>query len=209
MIVSIYRLKPAFINFLRPMARYLVTRGCTANHITMLAALLSFVYGTLLCLFPGLWPLWLGLPLWFFARMALNAIDGIMAREFGQKSRLGALLNEGCDVSADAALYLPLAFVPGVWGGLVALFIWLALLTEYAGTLGLLVGSPRRYEGPMGKSDRAFIISLGALIIAASLFWGFAPALAINIKLGAASALMLPTVYHRCRVALLYAGDGK
>jgi len=43
--------------------------------------------------------------------MALNAIDGMLAREFGQKSRLGACLNELCDVVSDATLYLPFAFV--------------------------------------------------------------------------------------------------
>ena len=37
--------------------------------------------------------------------MAFNAIDGMLAREFGQKSRLGAYLNELTDVVSDAALY--------------------------------------------------------------------------------------------------------
>jgi CDP-diacylglycerol--glycerol-3-phosphate 3-phosphatidyltransferase len=41
--------------------------------------------------------------------MALNAIDGMLAREHGQASRLGAVLNELGDVVADAGLYLPLA----------------------------------------------------------------------------------------------------
>ena len=40
--------------------------------------------------------------------MALNAIDGMLAREFNQKSRLGGYLNEITDVVSDAALYLPL-----------------------------------------------------------------------------------------------------
>ena len=43
--------------------------------------------------------------------MALNAIDGMLAREFNQKSRLGGYLNEITDVVSDAALYLPFAFV--------------------------------------------------------------------------------------------------
>jgi CDP-diacylglycerol--glycerol-3-phosphate 3-phosphatidyltransferase len=40
--------------------------------------------------------------------MALNAIDGMLAKEFALKSRLGAMLNELGDVFSDAALYLPL-----------------------------------------------------------------------------------------------------
>ena len=46
-----------------------------------------------------------------FLRMAFNAIDGMLAREFGQQSALGAFLNELTDVVSDAALYLPFAFV--------------------------------------------------------------------------------------------------
>ena len=49
------------------------------------------------------------LPAVLFVRMALNAIDGMLAREHGQKSALGAFLNELCDVVSDAALYLPFA----------------------------------------------------------------------------------------------------
>ncbi len=31
------------------------------------------------------------IPIWLFIRMALNAIDGMLAREFHQKSRLGGI----------------------------------------------------------------------------------------------------------------------
>ena len=58
------------------------------------------------------------LPLVLFLRMALNAIDGMMAREFGQKSRLGAVLNELGDVLSDACLYLPFALLAPVPAGL-------------------------------------------------------------------------------------------
>ena len=101
------------------------------------------------------------LPLWLFLRMALNAIDGMLAREHGQKSVLGAYLNELTDVISDAALYLPFVFISPfgpLWVGLV---IWLAAISEMAGALGPMVGASRRYEGPMGKSDRAFVF--GAL----------------------------------------------
>lgn len=100
---------------------------------------------------------YLVLPLWLFLRMALNAIDGILAREHGQKTVLGAYLNELTDVISDAALYLPFVFVmpfSALWVGLV---IWLAAVSEMAGALGPMVGASRHYEGPMGKSDRAFV----------------------------------------------------
>ena len=46
--------------------------------------------------------------------MAFNAIDGMMAKEHGQASAAGAVLNELSDVIADAALYLPFALIPGL-----------------------------------------------------------------------------------------------
>jgi len=57
--------------------------------------------------------LFLFVPVWFFVRMAFNAVDGMLAREFGQASKLGAYLNELGDVVADTALYAPFALLPG------------------------------------------------------------------------------------------------
>jgi CDP-diacylglycerol--glycerol-3-phosphate 3-phosphatidyltransferase len=101
------------------------------------------------------------LPFFLFARMAMNAIDGLLAREYKQQSKLGAVLNELTDVISDAALTMPFATLPG-WDPLaVGAAIFFAALTEFAGLLGPLVGSARRNDGPFGKSDRAF--ALGAL----------------------------------------------
>jgi CDP-diacylglycerol--glycerol-3-phosphate 3-phosphatidyltransferase len=74
---------------------------------------LSIAAGAVIALLPGQ-PEWLLLlPVVMFLRMALNAVDGMLAREHNQKSSLGAVLNELGDVVSDAALYLPLALVPG------------------------------------------------------------------------------------------------
>ena len=83
-----------------------------ANHVTVLVTLLSFVGGGLIAWRPdALWP-FLALPPFLFIRMALNAIDGMPAREHGQKTALGTILNEIGDVLSDAALYLPPALTP-------------------------------------------------------------------------------------------------
>lgn len=50
------------------------------------------------------------LPIVLFIRMALNALDGMLARECNQQTRLGAILNETGDVISDIALYLPFYF---------------------------------------------------------------------------------------------------
>jgi CDP-diacylglycerol--glycerol-3-phosphate 3-phosphatidyltransferase len=158
--MSIYALKPAFQNLLRPTVRGLHAAGVTANQVTVFAAVGSVALGGLL------WSLsqpafFLLVPTWMFVRMALNAIDGMLAREFGQKSRLGAMLNELGDVVADAALYAPFALVAPFQPAWVAATIVLATISEFAGALGPTIGAERRYDGPMGKSDRAFVF--GAL----------------------------------------------
>ena len=135
--------------------------GVTANQVTLAAAIGSLAVGAIVAAaWPARWPFLL-MPVWLFIRMALNAIDGMLAREHGQKSRLGAYLNEICDVVSDAALYAPFALLPAFGGFWIGLVIVLAALTELAGVLGPTVGASRRYDGPMGKSDRALVF--GAL----------------------------------------------
>lgn len=164
---SIYKLKPLFQERLRPVARSLAGARVTANQVTLLACALSIATGALLIIFKDQPRLLLLLPAFFFLRMAMNAIDGMLAREFGQKSDLGAYLNEITDVVSDCVLYLPFAFLgifDPIWIGVI---IVLAVISEMAGTIGVMIGATRRYDGPMGKSDRAFIFGAAALWIGA------------------------------------------
>jgi CDP-diacylglycerol--glycerol-3-phosphate 3-phosphatidyltransferase len=195
---SVYDLKPAFQNLLRPLTRALFAAGVTANQVTVAAALFSVAVGAGIALFPtARWPL-LVLPAFLFVRMALNAVDGLLAREHGQKSRLGAVLNEVGDVVADTALYLPFALVPGFDARLVILATLLAITTELTGLVGLQIGAARRYDGPMGKSDRAFAFGLFALL--AGLGVPLAPWL--TPALGLVLFLLVVTIVNRARRAL-------
>ena len=159
--MTLYDIKPRFQALLRPLVKKLAASGVTANQVTIAAALGSIVLGLVLIKGLHLPQLFLLLPLWMFVRMALNAIDGMLAREFNQQSKLGAFLNELCDVIADAALYLPFALIAPFSYFMVTLVIFLATLSEFAGVLGQSVGASRRYDGPLGKSDRALVF--GAL----------------------------------------------
>ena len=100
---SIYQLKPRFQNLLRPGVQRLYDRGVTANQVTLAAAVVSVLLGALLAIFPNITWLFALIPLWMLLRMALNAVDGMLAREFGQQSKLGAYLNELSDVVADTS----------------------------------------------------------------------------------------------------------
>lgn len=195
---SIYQLKPAFQNLLRPTVQRLYERGITANQVTLVAAAISILLGALLALFPSTTWLFALIPLWMLLRMALNAVDGMLAREFGQQSKLGAYLNELCDVVADSALYLPFALLAGVSPLLVVLVVVLAVISEYAGVLGPMVGASRRYDGPMGKSDRAFAFG----VLGAGVASGLLPAAWINGLLALMLLLLLLTLLNRVRQGL-------
>ena len=159
--MTLYDLKPRFQAVLRPVVATLAAGGVTANQVTLAALAGSLAVGVLLWLFAATPAIFLLLPVWLFARMALNAIDGMLAREFNQKSVLGAYLNELSDVASDAALYAPIALVAPFSPGWVMVVIGMSGLAEFAGALGPMVGAARRYDGPLGKSDRALVF--GAL----------------------------------------------
>ena len=165
--MSIYELKPKFQNLLRPLVRRLYSAGATANQVTLTACIFSILLAVLLVQFADISTLFFLLPIWMFLRMALNAIDGMLAREFNQKTPLGGYLNEATDVISDTALYLPFAFVAPFDWGVISLVIFLAFMSEFLGVLGQVHGSNRRYDGPMGKSDRAFVFGLIGTIYAA------------------------------------------
>jgi len=194
-LATIYDLKPRFQALLRPLSDALARAGLSANEVTLGALLLSAAHGAWLALMPGsAWPLLL-LPVTLFLRMAFNAIDGMMAKEHGQASPAGAVLNELSDVIADAALYLPFALIPGINATLVVLVVVAGVIAEMAGALGPLIGAPRRYDGPLGKSDRAFAFGLLAVLIGA----GLAPGLWTTLYLAALLLLTALTVLNRAR----------
>ncbi|MGH6735205.1 MAG: CDP-alcohol phosphatidyltransferase family protein [Methyloceanibacter sp.] len=192
---TIYDLKPGFQARLRPAAAWLAGAGVSANAVTFAALVLSIAQGTWLALIPSSpWPLFL-LPVTLFVRMALNAIDGLMAKEHGQASPHGAVLNELSDVIADAALYLPFALIPGVSPGLVALVVVAGVIAEMAGALGPMIKASRRYDGPLGKSDRALAFGLLAVLLGL----GLSPGLWTSVYLAVLLALSAITVINRAR----------
>lgn len=195
---SIYDLKPRFQALLRPLVGTLARAGVTANQVTLGAALLSIVTGILIARWPGAARVLLLVPLVLFLRMALNAIDGMLAREHRQQSRLGAILNELGDVVSDSALYLPLALVPGLDPRLVVLAVVVAIIGEMTGVVAIQVGATRRYDGPMGKSDRAFWFGLLALLLGV----GVAPGWWCTALLALIAGLGLVTIVNRARRAL-------
>ncbi|MDR0218691.1 MAG: CDP-alcohol phosphatidyltransferase family protein [Enterobacteriaceae bacterium] len=195
--MTIYDLKPRFQNLLRPIVVRLYQQGYTANQVTLAALFLSLLTSLILSLFPFTHLYWI-LPVVLFVRMALNAIDGMLAREHNQKSHLGAIYNELGDIISDIALYLPFCFLPNISKISLLVIFFLTLLSEFIGLLAQTIGASRRYDGPMGKSDRAFVFGAYGLIIAlfpSALIWN-------NALFALMAILLLITCYQRVVRAL-------
>lgn len=199
---SVYELKSRFQDLLRPLVSRLAKAGITANQVTMAAILLSLAAGAAIAAWP-VHPLPLILlPVILFLRMALNAVDGMLAREHGQKSRLGAILNELGDVVSDTAIYLPFALLPGISPVAVILFCLLAVVSEMTGVVAIQIGASRRYDGPMGKSDRAALMGTLALLVGL----GVVGPVFADWVIGLAALLVALTILNRARKALAEGG---
>lgn len=162
--MTIYDLKPKFQNLLRPVVVFLAAMGVSPNQVTILTCLLSVFLGALVYHLAS--PVWFFLyPVFFFLRMALNAIDGMLAKEHNMQSKLGAILNESTDVLSDGVLYYSFSALPFFNAPLLHFIILLSALSEIIGLAALLNGKPRCYAGPSGKSDRAFIFGVMAIMV--------------------------------------------
>ncbi|MGP4732888.1 MULTISPECIES: alpha/beta fold hydrolase [unclassified Psychrobacter] len=185
--MSLYQLKTQFQNQLRPISNTLVEQNITANQVTVSAVLLSIGTAYIIAK-PAAEQqrLWLLLPSSLFVRMALNAIDGMMAREHGQASRLGAVLNEVGDMVADTALLASLTphiltnhindkeqqtLIANLPTNIstsqhhITALIALSIGTELLGVTSNTMLGVRANQGPLGKSDRAFLLGmLGAFM---------------------------------------------
>lgn len=205
---SIYQLKPAFQNLLRPCVKQLYSLGITANQVTLFAMFISialslFLYFHFLNIEPSI--LILIFPLWMLIRMGFNAVDGMLAREFGQQSNLGAFYNELSDVIADTALYLCFLSFSFIQSELLLLIVFLAILSEYTGVMAPLIGQSRRYDGPMGKSDRAFAFGLLAVLIFIIPLFSKQQQYLVSIANGLLSIigiLLVITIYNRIKNSL-------
>jgi len=72
------------------------------------------------------------------------------------------------------------------------------VMVEMSGVVAVQIGASRRYDGPMGKSDRALVF--GSLALAAGLGLPLSPW--VGWLLAAVLLLSLVTLFNRARRAL-------
>lgn len=199
---SVYQLKSAFSDLLRPLTNQLANKGVTANQVTVTAMLGSVLlagslyFSTANSLITPL--LWLSVPVWMFIRMALNNIDGMLAREHNMSTPQGAILNEMGDVVSDSALFLAFAALPGINIPLLVMLTLLAVMSEMIGVVAVQIGASRRYDGPSGKSDRALFFGVLGLLYAL----GINPGTWSTLVLLLITVLLVATIVNRAKSAL-------
>jgi CDP-diacylglycerol--glycerol-3-phosphate 3-phosphatidyltransferase len=194
---SLTVLKPRLKRALNPLATRLAGWGITANQVTIASVVGSLAVGTVLCVFADEHAVFAILPIWVVVRMICATVDGTLAIDFGQKSRLGGILNEVGDILSDIALFLPLAFVPPFQPVWIACLIALTVLSELAGMAGPLLGGTRRVDGPLGKADRCLFLSAIGIWLACV---GSLPE-SVAVLLPICSILLLVTIANRVRFA--------
>ena len=163
---GVYTLKPWFVGRLRSVEDFLIGHQASPSTITLAAVMTSAAAGAVL--FGGATLdqplLWLAVFPLGIIRLALNALDGSIARRLGMSSPRGVALNELGDRACDLAMFAPLVAVAPVW--LVLIAIAALTLTSTVGLAALAITGRRDTGGPMGKADRVLLLGLAALIAA-------------------------------------------
>jgi len=162
--ISIYNLKPKFQKLLQPLLLLLKKQNVTPNQITLFTVLFSVVIGFFLFKSIDEKTYFLIVAIGLLIRMMLNALDGMMAKQFNLESKRGEILNELGDIISDVAIYFPFIYFPNLHIELVFIFILLSIVNEFCGILSKVTYGERRYDGPMGKSDRAFLVGIISII---------------------------------------------
>lgn len=161
---GLYAAKPWFVGRLRRVEDLLVARRVSPDALTWwavgvaAAAATATVAGEV----AGAPAIWIAVAPLALARLALNALDGSVARRTGAARPFGAALNEICDRISDAAFLAPLALVapPALALGALAC----AFAASLAGVLAWAVAGRRDHGGPMGKADRMLVVGLAAIV---------------------------------------------
>ena len=164
--MRIYSIKPKFQKFLNPVKSIFVRLGVHPTTINILALLISLAGGLLI--YYSSFNIWLlaYIPFIAFIRTALNALDGMVAREMKVgNQKFGEVLNEFIDRLSDTAFFLGIAFAAYVNASLAFGALVGVLLVSYIGIVGKAAGGSRQYVGLMGKADRMFWLSVACVAI--------------------------------------------
>lgn len=131
--------------------------------------------------------LWLAAAVLIELRLLANMLDGMVAVAAGAASRRGELFNDVPDRVADIAVFIGFGYAAGglPWLGYLAALA--AVMTAYVRFLGVSVGAPAQFCGPMAKPHRMHLAASVALVCAIVAF-------AVRDAEGLARDLALPAI---------------
>lgn len=161
-------------------AAWLSRRQVTPNQISLLSVI--FALGGALALFlagnssGGLMTAYFVLAaLMIQLRLLCNLFDGMVAMEGCKQTAAGELFNDVPDRIADPLLIVACAlalpdYPSAIW--LAWLGALLAVFSAYIRVLGVSLGLPADFRGPMAKQQRMALLTLGCLLSAIEFLWG-------------------------------------
>jgi CDP-diacylglycerol--glycerol-3-phosphate 3-phosphatidyltransferase len=159
---GLYRIKPAAQRMVRPLIDVCVSRGVSADSLTLAAIPVAALGGLCLAVSDTLSVLLLAVPFVAGTRLILNLIDGQVARRTGTTHAMGEVFNEVGDRISDILFIGGLAFVAAVGPLLALAAVVAAQLSSYAGVSARAVGVPRQYGGVMSKPGRMIVLAVSA-----------------------------------------------
>lgn len=163
--MPVYQFKTQGREFARPLLKPLLS--VHPNTITWTSFLFATAAGS--CLYGAelRWPLLLA-PVFIFARMTCNLLDGMVAIERHMTSSKGAALQDLVDRLSDSFMVAGAALSPLGNTKLGVIAIAMMLVSSYTGILKKAVGGTREYGGILGKGDRYVLVGTAAI---AQYFW--------------------------------------
>jgi CDP-diacylglycerol---glycerol-3-phosphate 3-phosphatidyltransferase len=162
--MGIYAIKPKFQKTLLPIKRLFIRLGISPTVVNFLGLVCSLIIATSIAHSVDINWFLLVVPFFAFFRTALNALDGMIAREQNLSSSKGELLNEFLDRLSDIIVFSSFALLLPDYGFLVAVTTSLVILSSFVGVLNKAFGGVRLYTGVMGKADRMLYLGLAAVL---------------------------------------------
>ncbi|WP_045396771.1 CDP-alcohol phosphatidyltransferase family protein [Vibrio hyugaensis] len=160
---------------------YLNNKAITPNQISIMSIVFA-IAGLLACSFyfqshNSLWLL--SFALMIQMRLLCNLFDGMVAIEGGKKTPAGELFNDVPDRIADPLLILAAGLLTSSqWGMTLA---WLAaifsIFTAYIRVLGVSMGCPADFSGPMAKQHRMALLTGSAILLFILSWWQVMPSI--------------------------------
>ena len=142
----------------RTLAKFMAEAGLSPNMISFLSMVFAVVSLT-----SAIFNKPILAALFIQMRLICNLMDGMVAVEYGKKSKTGDLWNDVPDRFADVAIILGAGYFSA--GHPFALELaWangaMAVMTAYLRVLGASLKSPHYYIGPMAKPQRMAILTI-------------------------------------------------